>query len=470
MSDDRLDAGSPAPRPQSIHAPQHTLGPIGAAARAVRLAIKSILPKTLYGRSLMIIIMPLILLQIVSAWIFYDRHWDTVTWRLAAGVAGDIANAIEQIRRDPEQRDEILNSVQRNMELNMVLYPNEILPNQPHAIEGLLDTLLAEAIEERVNRPYVIDSSSFRERMIIHVQLRDSVLTVAVPGSRLFSSSTYIFILWMVGTSLVLFAVASIFMRNQIRPIRRLARAVESFGKGREPERDYKPEGATEVRQAATAFNMMAQRIQRQIRQRTDMLSGVSHDLRTPLTRMKLQIAMLGETPETQELSANVSEMEKMIQDYLTFARGEGGEKSVEHDVGELVEELARQWQAGGVALDCHSEGRIVTWLKPNAFRRCVDNLIANASRYGTQIWVHVGKRGSMIEILVDDNGPGIPEEEREDAFRPFYRLDRSRNPSTGGTGLGLSISRDVARTHGGDILLEDSPHGGLRARVRLPV
>lgn len=450
--------------------PGKHLGPIAGTARAIRLAIKGVLPKTLYGRSLMIIVMPLILLQIVSAWTFYDRHWDTVTWRLATGVAGDIANTIDQLRRTPEQRDDIFGAVQRNMELNMVLYPNEILPNQPHEIEGLLDTLLAQAIEERVNRPYVIDSSSFRERMIIHVQLRDAVLTVAVPGSRLFSSSTYIFILWMVGTSLVLFAIASVFMRNQIRPIRRLARAVESFGKGREPEQDYKPEGATEVRQAATAFNLMAQRIQRQIRQRTDMLSGVSHDLRTPLTRMKLQLAMLGESPETQELAANVTDMEKMIQDYLTFARGEGGEKSVEHDVGGLVADLARQWQAGGVALDCHTEGRIITWLKPNAFRRCVDNLIANASRYGDQIWVQVGKRGSTIEILVDDNGPGIPPDERDDAFRPFYRLDRSRNPSTGGTGLGLSISRDVARTHGGDIFLEDSPHGGLRARIRLPI
>jgi two-component system osmolarity sensor histidine kinase EnvZ len=274
----------------------------------------------------------------------------------------------------------------------------------------------------------------------------------------------------MVGTSLVLFAVASIFMRNQVRPIRRLARAVESFGKGREPEEDFKPEGALEIRQAAGAFNLMSERIRRQVRQRTDMLSGVSHDLRTPLTRMKLQIAMLGETPETRELSANVSEMEKMIQDYLTFARGEGGEKSVECDLGQIVADLGSKWQAGGIALDCHVEGKIVTWLKPNALRRCIDNLIANASRYGTQVWVHAGRRGQAIEVLVDDNGPGLPEEEREDAYRPFYRLDRSRNPSTGGTGLGLSISRDVARTHGGDIFLEDSPHGGLRARVRLPI
>ncbi|WP_421879980.1 sensor histidine kinase [Pacificispira sp.] len=445
-------------------------GQIGSAARSVRLAIKSVLPKRLFGRALMIIVIPLILLQVVSAWIFYDRHWDTVTWRLSVSVTGDIANVIEQLRRDPDAREEIFRAVRRNQELDLALYPGEILPNQQNELSGLLETLLAAAMEERVRRPFVIDSESRDELVIIHVQLKDAVLTTAVPRSRLFSSTTYIFILWMVGTSLVLFAVASIFMRNQVRPIRRLARAVESFGKGREPEEDFKPEGALEIRQAAGAFNLMSERIRRQVRQRTDMLSGVSHDLRTPLTRMKLQIAMLGETPETQELSANVSEMEKMIQDYLTFARGEGGEKSVECDLGQIISDLGAKWQAGGIALDCHVEGKIVSWLKPNALRRCVDNLIANASRYGTQVWLHAGRRGQAIEVLVDDNGPGIPEEEREDAFRPFYRLDRSRNPSTGGTGLGLSISRDVARTHGGDIFLEDSPHGGLRARVRLPI
>ncbi len=446
------------------------MGPIRSALRTIRLTIKSGLPKTLFGRALMIIVMPLILLQIVSAWVFYDRHWDTVTWRLSASVAGDIANTIDQLRRTPDARDEIFQSVRQNMELDITLLQGEILPNQETEISSQLDRLLAQAMNERVRRLFIIDSSSFRQQLILQIQLKDAVLNVVVPGSRLFSSTTYIFILWMVGTSLVLFAVASIFMRNQVRPIRRLARAVESFGKGREPEQDFKAEGALEVRQAANAFNLMSERIRRQIRQRTDMLSGVSHDLRTPLTRMKLQLAMLGDSPETQELSVNVSEMEKMIQDYLTFARGEGGEKSIECDLSEVVKDLAATWQASGIALDCHAEGKIVTWLKPNAFRRCIDNLIANASRYGSQVWLQAGKRGNAIEILVDDNGPGIPEQEREDAFRPFYRLDRSRNPSTGGTGLGLSISRDVARTHGGEILLETSPHGGLRARVRLPI
>ncbi|MEQ9491770.1 MAG: ATP-binding protein [Alphaproteobacteria bacterium] len=436
----------------------------------LRVYIKKILPRTLYGRALLIIVMPLILLQIVSTWIFYDRHWDTITWRLATSITGDIAMVIDQIRRDPESMPVVFDSAKLAMDLTMLYRPGEILPNEQVEASGLLDRLLVGAMDERVKKPFRIDSSSFTEEVIIDVQLADGILTVIVPGRRVFSSTTYIFIMWMVGTSLVLFAVASVFMRNQVRPIRRLAQAVDSFGKGRDTESDFKPEGATEVRQAAQAFNLMSQRIRRQIRQRTDMLSGVSHDLRTPLTRMKLQLAMLNKSPEIDELGDNVQEMEKMIDGYLTFARGEGGEKSVETDLTDLVADLADQWRRNGLAIDHHSEGRIVTWLKPEGFRRCLDNLLANARRYADHVWVQVGRRGERIEVVIDDDGPGIPAEERENAFRPFYRLDRSRNPETGGTGLGLAIARDIVRVHGGDILLEESPHGGLRVRVGLPV
>lgn len=437
----------------------------------LRAFVKRFLPKTLLGRSLLIIVSPLILLQIVSAYVFYDRHWDTITWRLTSSLAGDIANVMQQIRREPEAVERIFEDAGRAMELKLSLQPGEILPNREEPADyGFIDALLAKALDERVKRPYRIDSSQFEERVVIDVQLADAVLTVIVPGSRLFSSTTYIFILWMVGTSLILFAVASIFMRNQVRPLRRLALAADRFGKGREMEEEHKLEGALEVRQAATAFNIMAERIRRQIRQRTDMLSGVSHDLRTPLTRMRLQLAMLGDNPEISELKENVVEMEKMIEGYLTFARGEGGERSVETDLTALVQDVAEKWKAGGVSVDCHVEGVVRAWLKPNAFRRGVDNLVANASRYGETVWIRAGKRGDAIEVTIDDDGPGIPPEQRAEAFRPFYRLDRSRNPETGGTGLGLSISLDVARVHGGDLFLEDSPHGGLRARIRLPM
>ncbi len=437
----------------------------------MRLQLKSFLPRTLYGRSLLIIISPLILLQIVSTWIFYDRHWDTITWRLVSSISGDVAMVLDRMRDDPDEIDALFQSARATMDLEMILKPGEILPNEPSgAEENLISRLLGHAMDERVKRPFRIDSRSFREEVVIDVQLADGVLRVIVPGSRVFSSSTYIFIMWMVGTSLVLFAVASVFMRNQVRPIRRLANAVDSFGKGREPDSDVKTEGAQEVRQATQAFNLMSERIRRQVRQRTDMLSGVSHDLRTPLTRMKLQLAMLGQGPEIGELKENVSEMEKMIDGYLTFARGEGGEPSEETDLTELVSDIGEQWKKAGTAIDIHVEGRIVTWVKPEAFKRCVNNLIANAKRYAGNIWVRTGRRGDAIEVTIDDDGPGIPEEDREEAFRPFVRLDRSRNPETGGTGLGLSIARDIARVHGGELFLEESPHGGLRARIRLPV
>ena len=223
------------------------------------------------------------------------------------------------------------------------------------------------------------------------------------PGDRLFSSTTYIFIMWMVGSSLILFAVASIFMRNQIRPIRRLALAVDSFGKGRPVEEDFRSGGALEVRQAASAFNLMRERIHRQIRQRTDMLSGVSHDLRTPLTRMKLQLAMLGKSSEIDELKDDVAEMEKMIEGYLTFARGEGDEEAVETDLSEVVDEVVAQWKRNGATIDAHVEGRLDAWCRPNAVKRCLDNLIANANRYGTHVWIRAGKRGDVTEIAIDD-------------------------------------------------------------------
>jgi len=436
------------------------------------LLIKRLLPRTLFGRSLLIIVSPLILLQIISTHIFYDRHWDTITRRLSSSIAGDISMVLNLLRDNPtpENRTAIFDSAQNTFDFRITLEPGVILPNKATPANARIDRLLTVALQERVSRPFQIDTSSFKEQVIIEVQLANAVLRVVAPGDRLFSSTTYIFIMWMVGSSLILFAVASIFMRNQIRPIRRLARAVDSFGKGRPVEEDFRSGGAQEVRQAATAFNLMRERIQRQIRQRTDMLSGVSHDLRTPLTRMKLQLAMLGSSLEIDELKADVSEMEKMIEGYLTFARGEGDEEAIETNLSGVIEDVVAQWKRNGAAIDVHVEGRLDAWCRPNAIKRCLDNLITNANRYGSHIWLRAGKRDEFTEITIDDDGPGIAEESREEVFRPFFRLDQSRNPETGGTGLGLAIARDIARAHGGDIIMETSPNGGLRTLVRLPL
>ncbi len=438
----------------------------------LNLLKNNILPRSLYGRSLLIIIMPLILLQVVSAWVFYDRHWDTITKRLSSSIVGDITQVVELLGENPsnELQKTVFDMAWRNFGLQMEWHDGERLPEDVSGSGSRIEHFLVNSLQARFQGPVKIDDSSYRERVFAEIQLEDAVLTVAIPGKRLFSITTYIFIMWMVGTSLILFAVASIFMRNQVRPIQRLAEAADQFGKGRELQEDFRQEGALEVRRAAAAFNVMRQRLRRQIRQRTDMLSGVSHDLRTPITRMKLQLAMLPEDSGMAGLKVDIADMERMIEGYLTFARGEGDEPTQHVDLALMVEDIVAVWRRNGVKIDSHVEGTLMAWLRPDAIKRGIENLVANASRYGGQLWIRAGLRGDAIEITVDDDGPGIPESHREDVFRPFYRLDESRNPETGGTGLGLAIARDLLRSHGGDILLEDSPHGGLRARIRLPV
>src|ERR1700686_3018902 len=274
--------------------------------------------------------------------------------------------------------------------------------------------------------------------------------------------------MWMIGSALGLLSVATLFLRNQVRSLRRLAAAAEGFGKGR-PVAFIRIEGALEVRQAAAAFIRMRERIQRQIRQRTEMLAGVSHDLRPPLTPMKLALEFLADGPAAAELKSDVVEMEKLIALYLDFARGEGTETPIETDLAQLVEEIAAASQREGVELTVEQSSRLVVPVRRGALRRCLNNLVANAGRYGGQVWVSSVPAADGVDILIDDNGPGIPPEERDRVFQPFVRLDTSRNPATGGIGLGLTIARDVARSHGGDVRLETSPHGGLGARVHLP-
>ena len=433
--------------------------------------LKRILPRSLLGRSLLIIVTPLILLQVVSGWVFYDRHWETITRRLAAAVAGEVGSVIDYRRNFPGADSErwIFYSAEANLGLRMVFRRDNILPNTGDGISGsMLDRLLGNALRELVRRPFHLDTRTRKRQVRILVQLPDGVLDVVVDRERLFSSTTYIFVMWMVGTSMVLFAVAMIFMRNQVRPIRRLAAAVDSFGKGRDVP-DFKPEGATEIRLAAGAFNLMRERIYRAISQRTEMLAGVSHDLRTPLTRIKLQLAMLGDSSEIEDLKRDVTEMENMVEEYLAFARGESAEEVVTCDIGDLLRDVVNGARHGAADIAISTESELTVPVRPNAFKRCIVNLVNNAATYAQHIDIHAGWRGDAVEIIVDDDGPGIPENMREEVFKPFYRLDSSRNPKTGGTGLGLTISRDLVRGHGGDIALEEAPAGGVRARLRLP-
>jgi two-component system osmolarity sensor histidine kinase EnvZ len=446
--------------------------PRPAKRRKRRSPFKRLLPRTLLGRALLIILTPLVLVQVIATWVFYDRHYDTITKRLAQGIAGDVAAVIRIMGPHPDQtaRVDAIKLAKTSMWLDMEFHEGKELPELPKGSRwSVLDRKLRKALRERIPYAVVIDTHSMDKRVEIDVKLPDGVLQVLVPRQRLFSSTTYIFIMWMVGSSIVLFGVATVFMRNQVRPIRRLAQAANNFGKGLDVP-GFKPEGAREVRQAAAAFLQMRARIKRQIGQRTEMLAGVSHDLRSPLTRMKLQLALLEDNPEFENLASDVAEMERMIEGYLAFARGEGTEDPETIELGALLREVVGQMKKPDSTLDLHLEQETTLPLRPEAMRRCLANLIGNAQKYAKHVSISAGRRKNAVEITVDDDGPGIPEERRLDVFKPFFRLDRSRSPDSAGTGLGLTIARDVVRSHGGDVLLEDAPGGGLRARIWLPV
>ena len=440
--------------------------------REIVAAVERLMPRTLLGRSIIIIVTPVMLLQAISAWVFYTSHWDTVTRRLAQSVAGDVAYVIRQLPHpiDPRQAQQVFAIAKDMMDVKLTFKPGDILPNDPTITrQNLVDRSLSRALEDALQRPFLIDSRSQRNYIEIHVQLAEGVLQAQVRRRRLFSSTTYLFFLWMVGTSLALLAFATIFMRNQVRPIKRLAQAADDFGRGRDI-RDFRPSGANEVELAGHAFNLMRDRIRLQITQRTEMLAGVSHDLRTPLTRMKLQLALMGETPEVGDLKKDIEEMERMVGGYLAFARGEGTERAVDADLVELVRDAVNDARREGAAIDLAAPTqKIMLPLRRDALRRALANVIGNARRYATRIDVSMRSRGHGVDVIVDDNGPGIPVGQREDVFRPFFRLESSRNPETGGTGLGLAIARDIVRAHGGEITLHDSPLGGLRAVLRLP-
>ena len=433
--------------------------------------LKRFVPRTLFGRSLLIIVTPLVLLQLVAAYIFFERHWDTVGRHLALDLANDIAAIIILTEAFPEEGDQafILWTAGQYLALETRFEPGGTLPDVPESYISILWPVLERTLESQLGRPIVVDTDSRPKQLVISVQLDGRVLHVITSRKRVFSSTTYIFIMWMVGASIVLLAIAIFFLRNQVRSVGRLAQAADRLGKGQEVL-DFKPEGAAEVRQAAAAFLVMRDRIQRQIAQRTALLAGVSHDLRTPLTRMKLQLAMGGADEGIASLKSDVAEMENMIDGYLAFARGEEGEKPVPTDIGELLAGVVASGRRRGGDITLTRDGPVEMPVRPQALKRCFTNLIDNALRHGDHLAVTLSSDGETVEIALDDDGPGIPAAEREEVFKAFYRLDASRNLETGGAGLGLTIARDVVRGHGGDILLGDAPTGGLRALVRLPV
>ncbi len=433
------------------------------------------LPATLMGRTALIIVVPLILVQVISTFIFYENHWETLSRRLAQGLAGDISHIRVYMRDNPtEDGFTWIQTVARQTMLLSISFEEgaALPPAQVINANGPFPDVLTRELWREMKRPFTIDFENTDREIEIAMQLPTGVLHVLAPRKRLFSSTTYVFVLWMVGSSLLLFGVAALFLNNQVRAVRRLAHAANSFGKGQDVP-NFRPEGAMEVRQAARAFAVMRNRIQRQIDQRTEMLAGVSHDLRTPLTRMKLQVEMLDGANEQNisDIKDDIDEMERMLNGYLAFARGEGTETSEPTNIPALIDDVHRRFKRNGAAIVLDIDGLDSPILiKPLAFQRCLNNLIGNASRYGTRVEIGARKTGAHLEVNVDDDGPGIPADQREDVFKAFYRVEPSRNPETGGVGLGMTIARDIARSLGGDIILSDSPLLGLRATVRIPV
>ncbi|OXT00919.1 two-component sensor histidine kinase [Notoacmeibacter marinus] len=431
------------------------------------------LPKRLYARSLIIVIAPMLILQSVIALVFMERHWTRVTEMLSDRVSQEIAAIIDLIEAEPgiADMDRIAQIARERFDLQVELLPATPLPNTTsRPFFSLLDTVLTEQIDDNIGLPFWIDTVGQSRFVEIRIALDDAVLRVVTNRNQAYANNSEIFIFWMVGASLVLIAVAVIFLRQQIRPIQQLAAAAESFGKGQPMPAEFRPRGAEEVRRASLAFIQMRNRIERQIEQRTAMLAGVSHDLRTILTRFKLQLALAAEETDTDALERDVADMQTMLEAYLDFARGDSEEAVAPFDLATFFQTMADEARLKGREAVWHIEGDPELIVRPIAFGRMLHNIVANAMRHAERIALSATHTDKTITICIDDDGPGVPKEQYDVIFRPFTRLDDARNLDQSGTGLGLSIARDIARSHGGDIHLDKSRMGGLEVTIRLPL
>ena len=434
--------------------------------------IKRRLPTSLWGRSLLIIVLPVLVMQAAVTWIFFDAHWQTVTARLSEGLAGDVAWAVESYADQPTARNlaVIADRAERSMSLSIALQEEAVLPaEQQRGQFGVIDRTLEKALAGRLDQPFWFSTTRYPAYVDIRVQQPQGVLRIIAPRERAVATQAHIFVLWLMVATVLLLGVAVLFIRNQVRAIERLASAAEAFGRG-ETVPSFKPHGAKEVRAAAVAFLAMRDRIQRHIEQRTALLASVSHDLRTPLTRLRLELALAPPFKRQTAMKGDLDEMEHMIDEYLAFARGEAGEKAQTVDVGDLLKAAGDDARRAGAEVEVSAPDALTASVRPIALKRALTNLAGNAAAHGEHVRLTARPLPSGgLEIAVEDDGPGIPESMHEEAFHPFSRLDEARNQNRKGVGLGLAIARDVARGHGGDITLGRSDMGGLKALVRLP-
>lgn len=433
---------------------------------------KRFLPRSLFGRALLILVVPTVLIQAVAIYMFYERHWDSIVRNMSASLAGEVALLVYQFDHTKAESYDTWKWLADNM-LGITVRTSDKPLVLAHDDDPRFEKFRIH-LRKRLDYPFTIRQLPGDGNIIIRIKTDSGILESEVSKKRLVSSTTSIFVTGLVSSALVLLLVAILFMRNQIRPIARLAKAAEGFGMGMD-DPAFRPSGASEVRQAARAFLTMRGRISRQISTRTDMLSGISHDLKTPLTRMKLQLAMLPASDEVRALQRDVEDMRYMIQEYLDFARGDDGEESTQINIYDFLRNVVAPFQESGDAVFLEGNSTTILPIKRRQLRRGFDNLITNALRYGTECRISLEQTPRTLTVYVDDVGPGIPEEQMETVFQPFRRLEDSRNEETGGVGLGLTIARDIIQAHGGEIVLRNRRDNqgamlGLRVIVRLPI
>lgn len=432
------------------------------------------LPRTLFFRTMLLIFVPLIVVQIVSVVMFFDGSWSRMGRRLSENLASDMKFIIDIGTQEPSRIAALQKMSAETFDMDMEYYSNQD-KHQVMNKAGKGSKLIIGYLEEALNNNFGPDTTSIYlgkedKDLLVFVDTESGLYKFTTSRKKIFSSSIFMFVVWMAGTSILLFLVAVLFLRIQVRSIARLAEVAEDFGKGID-NKDFKPSGSSEVRKASIAFIKMKERIQRQISERTQMLAGVSHDLRTPLTRMKLQVTMLPDNEDKKDFLSDIDEMEKMLDGYLSFVSGEGGEKSSFVDMNEMILSIINKFR-NKKALIRYSTNDQVSAIqgREQALKRAVTNIIANAFRYGKTIGVKLESNNKKLNLMIEDDGPGIPQDKRDDVFKAFYRLENSRNKETGGVGLGLSIAKDIITSHGGTIELGDSELGGLKVLISIPL
>lgn len=432
--------------------------------------LKYLLPSSLFSRALLILVLPILIMQTVAIYVFYIEHWENVERHFSFSLAGDIAFIVEVTKHSNEQeKRELERMADRYMHIEISKKPNDsVLGHFPSITDDTVFKTFSAQLRDNIDEPFMLQHSPGDGKVILLIKMKDSVLCLKFSTKRLVSVNAMLFILWMIGPAILLLIIATIFLRNQIRPIIKLAEVAEKFGKG-QYDIEFRPQGASEVRLAGRSFLAMRERLKRIISARTEMLASISHDLRTPLTRMRLALAMLPEQKYIKPLLADVQDMEKMIQEYLDFARGKGGEQAKQVNISFLLNDVSGKYITQGKNVKINTQSEAYVTIFYNAMCRCLNNVIDNALRYGNRCDISVEEFPGHIEIILDDDGTGIPPEQRELAMQPFKRIDISRNLDTSGAGLGLSIVQDIILRHGGEVTLEDAPIGGLRVRLSIP-